>query len=226
MSDPRKPIVAIDGPAGAGKSTVAREVARRLGLPYIDTGAMYRAIAWLAIRCGIDLDDAKELAWLATYTNLEFAGPPDKPQIYVNGYMPGEELRSPEVSQGASKVSAVPGVRKALTRQQQQLGRQRGCVMEGRDIGTVVFPDAKVKVFLTASPEERVKRRREEMEAKGQPCNPEELHQQLLERDRRDAERDVAPMKPAPNAVLIDTDGLSIPQVVDRIVALARRTAP
>jgi cytidylate kinase len=221
----RKLVVAIDGPAGAGKSTVARETARRLGLPYIDTGAMYRAIAWLAQRCGMDLNDIRDMTWLATHTDLSFAGPPDRPEICVNGFMPGEELRTPEVSQGSSRVSTIRGVRTALTKQQQKLGAERGCVMEGRDIGTVVFPDAKVKVFLTASPGERVKRRMEEMRSKGMDADPEALRVQIEERDRRDAERDLAPMKPAPDATLLDTDGLTIPEVVDRIVALARKAA-
>lgn len=216
-------IIAIDGPAGAGKSTVARGVAARLGLPYIDSGAMYRAIGLLAVRRGIDLDDADALARLAEDADLDFVG--DGRHLCVEGEILGDALRTPEISRAASKVSTVRGVRDALRRQQQRLGRARGCVMEGRDIGTVVFPDAPVKVYLTASPEERVRRRAREMEAKGMSVVPEALRMEIEERDRRDAGRDLAPMRPAPDAVVLSTDGLTPEEAIDRIVGISREKA-
>lgn len=213
-------IVAIDGPAGAGKSTVARMVAQRLHLPYIDTGAMYRAVAFLALSHGVSLEDEEAVSALAEQADMDFVETSGAHALCLNGSLPGDALRTPEVSQGASKVSVFSGVRAALTGQQRRLGRTRGCVMEGRDVGSVVFPDAPVKVFLTATTDERVRRRLAELQAKGEDVEEGWLREEIEERDRRDASRDLAPMVPAPDAVVLATDGLTVEEVAQKIVDL------
>lgn len=220
MEDRAPLIIAIDGPAGSGKSTVAKTVAEWMKLPYIDTGAMYRAVAYLALQNGVDFEDEAAVTQIAQDARIDFACRTDRNRLCLNDEPLGPEIRTPEVSQGASKVSTIPEVRTALTERQRELGHEYGCVMEGRDIGTVVFPDAQVKVFLTASPDERIRRRTEELGAKGEDVDRDEVRAQIEERDKRDSERDHAPLKPAPDAHHLSTDGLTIDEVVERIVAL------
>ncbi|MGQ9838185.1 MAG: bifunctional pantoate--beta-alanine ligase/(d)CMP kinase [Cyanobacteriota bacterium] len=220
---PRRPLIAIDGPAGAGKSTVARAVAAQLHLLYLDTGAMYRAITWLALQQGIPLDDAEQLTRLAAQTQLSLKSSTssvEPTRIWANGIEITHAIRSPEVTRWVSQVSAVPGVRQELVKQQRSIGRDGGAVLEGRDIGTHVFPDAELKVFLTASVEERAQRRHHQLKAQGQQVTLEELEAQIQQRDRCDSERSIAPLRPAPDAILINTDHLTQSEVQDKIVML------
>ncbi|MFT0796736.1 bifunctional pantoate--beta-alanine ligase/(d)CMP kinase [Synechococcus sp. H70.1] len=222
----RRPLIAIDGPAGAGKSSVARAVAAQLQLLYLDTGAMYRAITWLALQRGIPLDDAEQLTQLAAQTQLTLQSGPsaDEPtRIWANGQEITQAIRSPEVTRWVSQVAAVPGVRQELVKQQRLLGQEGGAVLEGRDIGTYVFPDAELKVFLTASLGERAQRRQHQLQAQGQIVSLEELKAQIEQRDRYDSERQIAPLRPAPDAILIDTDHLSQAEVESKIVMLYRQ---
>ncbi|MFS8868070.1 bifunctional pantoate--beta-alanine ligase/(d)CMP kinase [Synechococcus sp. H65.1] len=222
----RRPLIAIDGPAGAGKSSVARAVAAQLQLLYLDTGAMYRAITWLALQRGIPLDDAEQLTQLAAQTQLTLQSGPsaDEPtRIWANGQEITQAIRSPEVTRWVSQVAAVPGVRQELVKQQRLLGQEGGAVLEGRDIGTYVFPDAELKVFLTASLGERAQRRQHQLQAQGQMVSLEELKAQIEQRDRYDSERQIAPLRPAPDAILIDTDHLSQAEVESKIVMLYRQ---
>lgn len=216
------PIVAIDGPVGAGKSTVAMGVARALSFRYIDTGAMYRSVAWLARKHGIDLRDERAVATLAASASIEFAPGNGRPRVAVNGMDVTEAIRTPEVSDAASVVSAYPTVRNAMVSLQRQMGAAGGVVVEGRDIGTVVFPDAEVKVFLDASPQERARRRYQELISKGVAVDYESLKQTEQERDRRDSTRAHSPLRRAPDAVIIDTTGRSVEDVVDQILRLVR----
>lgn len=219
-----RPVLAIDGPAGAGKSTVARLAAERLGFTYVDTGAMYRAVALACQRAGVSWDDGEAAARVARSSELCFMRHGEgEPALHLDGEDVSREIRRPEMGEGASRVSVHPGVRERLVELQRALGRGGGVVMEGRDIQTHVFPDAEVKVFLTASAEERARRRVEQLTLKGLPCPPiEEVLEGIRVRDARDAGREAAPLAAAPDATLVDTDGLSIEQVVDRLVALAR----
>jgi pantoate ligase/cytidylate kinase len=222
----RRPLIAIDGPAGAGKSSVARAVAAQLQLLYLDTGAMYRAITWLALQRGIPLDDAEQLTQLAAQTQLTLQSGPsaDEPtRIWADGEEVTQAIRSPEVTRWVSQVAAVPGVRQELVKRQRLIGRDGGAVLEGRDIGTHVFPDAELKVFLTASVGERAQRRQHQLQAQGQVVSLEELKAQIEQRDRRDSERLISPLRPAPDAILIDTDHLSQAEVEDKIVRLYRQ---
>jgi cytidylate kinase len=207
-------IVAIDGPAGAGKSTVARSVAERLGYLYIDTGAMYRAVALWALRTGVDLDDQHRLEQLARQATIEFAGT----QVLLNGEDVTAAIREPHVSEAASKVAACGGVRRAMREEQRRLGGKSSSVMEGRDIGTVVFPDAQIKIFLDASAQERVRRRSVEL---GAPAD--QVEREIGQRDRRDRERAEAPLTQAPDAEYVDTSGLTPEQVEEAILKLVRK---
>jgi len=225
-SPPRRPLIAIDGPAGAGKSTVARAVAAQLQLLYLDTGAMYRAITWLALQRGIPLDDAEQLTQLAAQTQLTLqsgTSSTEPTRIWADGEEITQAIRSPEVTRWVSHVAAVPGVRQELVKRQRSIGRDGGAVLEGRDIGTHVFPDAELKVFLTASVGERAQRRQHQLQAQGQMVPLEELKAQIEQRDRRDSERLISPLRPAPDAILIDTDHLSQSEVQDKIVMLYRQ---
>jgi cytidylate kinase len=208
-------IVAIDGPAGAGKSTIARRVADRSGFLYIDTGAMYRAVALAALRAAVPLDNQTALARIADEAQIELGA-----SVMLNGEDVSEAIRTPEVSQAASKVSAAPGVRVALVRKQQAMGARNRAVMEGRDIGTVVFPRAEVKIFLTASPEERARRRVEELRAKGVAADHADVAREMRERDLRDSTREVSPLRKADDAVEVDTTGLTLEQVEAVVLAL------
>jgi cytidylate kinase len=226
-------IVAIDGPAGAGKSTASRLAAARLGFAMVDTGAIYRAVALAATRRGVALDDDARLAELLPAVDLRFA-PPASPgagqRVLVGDEDVSAEIRTPAMSLGASRVSARPVVRAGLLDLQRRLALapgNAGAVLEGRDIGTVVFPDADVKLFLTASAEERARRRHAELQAKGDPQTFEEVLADQLRRDRDDSQRAVAPLRPADDAIVIDTTGIPLADVVERIVrdVAARRAA-
>lgn len=215
-------LIAIDGPAGAGKSTVARQVALRLRLTYIDTGAMYRAVALRATQAEIDLRDTARLVALSQHTHIQLSPltPEGKQSVLVDGQDETLTIRTPEVSQATSKISAVAEVRKIVVEQQRRVAQEseRGVVLEGRDIGTVVFPHAQAKIFLTASPGERAKRRFEELKQRGVESDFNTVLREQEERDKRDSERETAPLKPAPDSRILLTDGLTIPEVVEQIV--------
>jgi cytidylate kinase len=212
-------VVAIDGPVGSGKSTVARRVAERLGYLYLDTGAMYRAVGLLASEAGVPLDDEAAVLPIAAAAELRFDG---DGRLFAGDRDLSGLIRSLEMGAAASVVSALPGVRRLLVERQRELGSGAGIVMEGRDIGTNVFPGAEVKVFLTARPEVRAARRAAELCARGEEASVDEVLEALVERDRRDSEREVAPLRRAADAVEVDTSALSLEQVVDAVVAVAR----
>lgn len=220
----KKIKVAIDGPAGAGKSTVARSVARELSFLYIDTGAMYRALTWKALKKALVFNDAEALTEMANQTDVILDVTSDQSiSVYVDGEDVTEAIREPVVSQHVSYLAKVAGVRKAMVSLQRQMARDGGVVMDGRDIGTFVLPDAECKVFLTASPEERARRRYSELTAKGFEIDYQELLQEMIERDRIDSEREVAPLVPAEDAQIIDSTGKTIEQVISEIIDLCRR---
>jgi cytidylate kinase len=219
------PIVAIDGPAGAGKSTVARELARRLGFTIVDTGAIYRAVALAAQRAGIGWEDDAGLARLLDAgLGISFAPAGEGQRVLLQGEDVTEAIRTPEISRGASVVSARPVVRQKLLGLQRQLGRgaSHGAVLEGRDIGTVVFPDADVKFFLTAEDEARAARRHAELADKGLPVPLGEVLADQRRRDKDDSERAIAPLKPAADAMVVDTTGMDLGEVVEQCYRLAR----
>lgn len=212
-------VVAIDGPAGAGKSTVSYALATRLGYVRIDTGALYRAVALTADERKVAWDDEAGLERVAQGVQFEFRRVGEATHLFVNGVDREKDLRTPHISQGASKVSALPKVRDALMGVQQEMGKAGGVVMEGRDIGTVVFPDADVKFFLTASDEERAGRRLKELLAKGTTTTLDEVLGEMRERDRRDSMRATAPLKQARDAILVDSTTMTLDQVVDAMQA-------
>lgn len=217
----RQPIITIDGPAGAGKSTVTRRIANALNLLYLDTGAMYRAVTWLAMQAGITLDDKGAVAELASQAALKLIPPADGgiPRITINGEDVTAAIRTPEVTANVSQVAAQAAVRRLLVQQQQRYGKQGGIVAEGRDMGTHVFPDADLKIFLTASVRERARRRLQDFQAQGvQEITLEQLEKDIQMRDEKDSQRQIAPLKKAVDAIVIDTDGLSIKAVTDKII--------
>ena len=209
-------IVAIDGPAGAGKSTVARRVAHRLGFVYIDTGAMYRAVALWALRAGIPLEDTHRLEQLAREARIEFLGV----QVLLNGEDVTLAIREPQVSDAASQAAACPGVRRAMREEQRRIASSISAVMEGRDIGTVVFPEAQVKVYLDADPGERARRRAGEVGAEG--AESQKIAKDMAERDQRDRTRAEAPLSQAPDADYLDSSSLTLEQVEEAILKLVR----
>jgi cytidylate kinase len=219
--------VAIDGPAGAGKSSVARRLASELGVLYIDTGAMYRAVAYTALAVGTDLNDPLALAGLAEEIRIELLAPtvesPDTVRVLVDGKDITDHIRTPVISQITSAVSAVSGVRKRLVDEQRQMAAATSVVMEGRDIGTVVFPNANVKIFLTATPEERARRRKLQLEQSGKTVDFEQLVQEITERDHRDSTRADSPLVPAADAEIFWTDGLTEDEVVQKLAELCRK---
>lgn len=212
-------IVAIDGPSGVGKTTTSKLVAERLGLPHIDTGAMYRALALKAKRSGIAFDDAERLSALAGETAIDFVPGSRPPRVLLDGEDVSEAIRTPEISMGASTVSSVPAVRRALVRMQQELGARAGGVLEGRDIGTKVFPGTRNKFFLDARPEVRAERRYRELKAKGAEVPLETVARELEERDRQDSTRADSPLTCDETYCRIDTSELSVEGVVDEIVS-------
>jgi cytidylate kinase len=210
-------IVAIDGPSGVGKTTTSKLVAHELNVPHIDTGAMYRAIGVAAMRLGIDTRDADALEALAARASIEFV-PGDPPRVLLEGEDITSLIRTPEISMAASDVSAVPAVRRVLVRLQQELGRRNGGVLEGRDIGTKVFPETPHKFFLTARPEVRAQRRYAELIAKGQDADYDSVLADCLRRDTQDSTRADSPLTFDDTYTVIDTSDLTIPEVVAAIV--------
>lgn len=216
-------IIAIDGPAASGKSTVAKAVARRLGIRHLDTGAMYRAVTWLALHEGVETTDTEALTELAVTRPVEFDyadGASIATAVRIGGHDVTTAVRLPEVDAAVSPVSAVAGVRSALVERQRELAGSRDTVAEGRDIGTVVFPSAEVKVYLTASPEERARRRKLDLAAQGLAVEQDEVQARLERRDTYDSTRAISPLEAADDATLLDTTGLGVEEVVDAIVAL------
>jgi pantoate ligase/cytidylate kinase len=223
----RRSMIAIDGPAGAGKSTVARKVAEVLNLFYLDTGAMYRALTWFILQSGVDLNDEPTVAELASQCRIDFNSDDAlKPSVFVNGRDVTWDIRTPEVTAQVSTIAAQGAVREALVKQQQAYGRRGGIVVDGRDIGTYVFPDAELKIYLTASIQERARRRQLDLQNLGQPeLSLSELERAIAERDRKDSTRAIAPLRKAEDAIEIQTDNLTIDEVLGAIVSLYQERA-
>ena len=213
-------MIAVDGPAGAGKSSASRALARRLGFGYVDTGAMYRAVGVLAAERGIDADDAAALGRLVAGLDFELAR--DGERLLIGGRDLSAAIRRPEAGELASRVSTQPVVRQRLVALQRALGAAGGVVMEGRDIGTVVFPDARVKLYLTADPATRAARRAAELRAAATTVDEAALARELAERDRRDAGRAHSPLRPAADAVVLDTTALTLEDVVEAMERVVR----
>lgn len=218
----KRNVIAIDGPAGAGKSTVARKVAAALDFTYVDTGAMYRAVTSRALAQGIPVNDPAAVAKLADSIDVRLLTDLRGTRVLADGTDVTEDIRTPAVTACVSAISRIPAVRKAMVRIQRELAAAGRVVLDGRDVGTVVTPDACAKIFLTASPTERARRRWLELKEKGYAPDLEELRTEMEERDRQDQERELAPLVQAEDAVLVDTTGLGVGEVVERIVAIYR----
>lgn len=215
--------IALDGPAGAGKSTIARRAASELNYIYVDTGALYRSIALAALKKGIEPGDAAEAEKLLPEITVDLAFNGNGEQIVLlNGENVSADIRTPEVSMAASKISAIPAVRAFLLDLQRGMAKTHNVIMDGRDIGTVVLPDAQVKIFLTASPEARAGRRYKELVEKGMDVNFEEILQDVITRDYNDSHRETAPLKPAPDSVTVDTTELDFEQSVEKIISFIK----
>jgi cytidylate kinase len=221
-------IVAIDGPAASGKSTVARALARRLGFGYLDTGAMYRSLAWVALRDGVPLDDEDALVALASAhpVSLRVEAGATMPDVFIDGTDVTSAIRTPEVDSAVSAVARMPEVRRILVFAQRQAAEPGDFVVEGRDIGTVVFPDADVKVFITASPEERARRRAADERSAGLAPTVDDMLARIKARDHKDSSRQASPLVAADDAELVDTTGMSIEQVVDALAAMTAEARP
>jgi cytidylate kinase len=218
----RKITIAIDGPAASGKSTTAREVARRLGYIYIDTGAMYRAVTLKALENQVNVREINKVAQLAKKVKIEFGKNNQKTIIYLDGKDVSDDIRAPRIDQQISPVAANPKVRKVMVKKQQEMGKHGGVVLDGRDIGTVVFPNAEMKIYMLASVEERALRRKREMEQKGLEIDLDKIENDIQYRDRQDMGRSHGPLKKAEDALEIDTTRLTIEQQVDLILKLAK----
>lgn len=214
--------IAIDGPAGAGKSTIAKAVAKTLGFVYIDTGAMYRAIGLAAVRRGIDATDQKGVIGILDQIQIGISHTEEGQQIFLNGENVSVEIRLPEISAAASHVAVIPEVRLKLVELQRKLAEETDVIMDGRDIGTYVLPDAPLKIFLTANPEERARRRFLELQEKGVETTLEQVLEEMKFRDQNDSGRDFAPLRAAEDSVLVDSTALTLEETVEKITALAR----
>lgn len=223
---PLPSIIAIDGPAASGKSTLGFRLAEALGYLYFDTGLMYRAVTWLALNRGIDVHDEAAVTRLAEDVPIEVTAPSREDgrscDVVVDGHDITWEIRKPEVDANVSVVSAYPGVRQALTLQQRRIGMRGRVVMVGRDIGTVVLPEADLKIYLDASPEERARRRHNEILERGEQAEYQDVLKKVRDRDRIDSTRTVAPLKPAADAVILDSDALNADEVFERVYALCK----
>ena len=220
----KKIVVAIDGPAGAGKSTIAKLVAEKLGYAYIDTGAMYRSVAWKFLQAGKEFDEAF-ISQLAQTMVIEFKPEASVNRVFVDGVEVTDAIRSAEVTANVSRVAAIGAVREAMVAQQRRMGESGGVLMDGRDIGTVVFPNAQLKIFLTASVEERALRRYKELVAKGQDVDLAQLKEDIASRDKQDSERAISPLRQAEDALLLDTSDMNIEQVTTKILELVEEKA-
>lgn len=220
----KKIVVAIDGPAGAGKSTIAKLVAEKLGYAYIDTGAMYRSVALKFLQTGKDFDEAF-ISQLAQTMIIEFKPEASVNRVFVDGVEVTDAIRSAEVTANVSRVAAIGAVREAMVAQQRRMGESGGVLMDGRDIGTVVFPNAQLKIFLTASVEERALRRYKELVAKGQEVDLAQLKEDIASRDKQDSERAISPLRQAEDALLLDTSDMNIEQVTTKILELVEEKA-
>lgn len=222
----KKQVITVDGPAGAGKSTVSKSLAVRFSYIYLDTGALYRAFAYKAKKEGISPDDDEGLSLMGQGVDIRLENRPDKPAVFVDDEEVTDEIRREEISILASTVSARPCVRQILFALQREAAARGGVVAEGRDMGTVVFPDADYKFFLDAAITERAKRRYLELAAKNGYCNYEQVEKDLIIRDKQDRERLLAPLIPAPDAIIIDSTGMTVREVVDKITGLIRLQIP
>lgn len=220
----KKIVVAIDGPAGAGKSTIAKLAAERLGYAYIDTGAMYRSVAWRFLQTGKPFDEAF-ISQLANTMVIQFRPEARVNRVFVDGQEVTDAIRSAEVTANVSRVAAIGAVREAMVEQQRRMGDAGGVLMDGRDIGTVVFPNAQLKIFLTASVEERAQRRYKELLAKGEQVDLVQLQKDIADRDKQDSERAIAPLRQAEDALLLDTSHMNIEQVTEKILQLVEERA-
>lgn len=217
----KKIVVAIDGPAGAGKSTIAKLTAEKLGYAYIDTGAMYRSVAWKFLQTGKPFNE-EFISSLAYNMIIDFKPEANVNRVFVDGAEVTADIRTPEVTGIVSRVAAIGAVREAMVAQQRRMGKVGGVLMDGRDIGTVVFPKAQLKIFLTASVEERARRRYKEMVGNGQEIELLQLQQDITERDKQDSERAISPLRQADDAVLLDTSDMDIQQVTEKIMQLVQ----
>ncbi len=211
--------IAIDGPAGAGKSTLARRASESLGYIYVDTGALYRTVGLFSIRKGYDTKNAEKVISTLDEIDIKLGFTDEGQRVYLNGEDVSEAIRSPEASMGASNVSAIPKVREFLFDLQKETAKNNNCIMDGRDIGTVVLPDAQVKIFLTASPETRAKRRYDELVAKGSDVTFQEVLDDLIKRDYQDTHREIAPLKAADDAVVLDTSDFTFDESLEAILS-------
>lgn len=218
--------IAIDGPGGAGKSTVAKEVARRLGIVYVDTGALYRTVGLYVAEKDVDPKNAEAVSALLPQIHIEVRYEDGAQHVYLNGVDHGDRIRTPQMSMYASAVSAIPAVRAFLLETQKEIARKNSVIMDGRDIGTVILPNADLKIFMTASPECRARRRYDELIAKGQTVNFEDVLREMNERDHQDSTREIAPAEAAPDAIVFDNSGYTVSESADAVIAMLGEKFP
>lgn len=215
--------IAIDGPGGAGKSTVAKAVAKKLGIVYVDTGALYRTVGLYVAEKGVDPHNVEDVTALLPEIHIEVRYEDGTQCVYLNGVNPGDRIRTPQMSMYASAVSAIPSVRAFLLETQKDIARKNSVIMDGRDIGTVILPNADLKIFMTASPECRARRRYDELVAKGQNVSLEDVLREMNERDHQDSTREIAPAQAAADAIVLDNSGMTVDESADAVIALLEK---